>query len=69
MKYYVKYNESGEIESLGSVCDTATLSPVVTEITQDEYETLLTSLPQPEEPEIVDDITMAIAILSGEVQE
>lgn len=68
MKYYVKYNESGEVELVGSVCDTATLSPVVTEIMQEEYETLLASLPVPEEPVYVDPVDEALSILRGEVE-
>lgn len=67
MKYYAMYDESGALESIGTVSDNATLSPAVTEITQAEYESLLASLPVPEEPVYVDPVDEALSILRGEV--
>ena len=69
MRYYAIYDESGILESLDTVSDNAILSPFVTELTQEEYETLLASFPVPEEPEYVDPVDEALAILSGEVTE
>ena len=68
IKYFVAYDENGTLMNIGTVNTDGNLSPAVTEITQEEYETLLASLPVPEEPAYVDPVDEALSILHGEVE-
>ena len=67
-KYFVAYDENGVLSDIGTVDTDGNLSPSVTEIAQAEYESLLASLPVPEEPEYVDPVDEALSILHGEVE-
>lgn len=64
MRYYAAYDEKGALLCIGTV---ETDSEVIGEITEAEYNALLATIPEPEEP--VSDIDEALAILSGEVTE
>ncbi len=64
MRYYAVYDDNGNLECVGEV---QTDGDVIGEITEAEYNTLLESIPKPEET--MSDIEEALAILSGEVTE
>lgn len=64
MKSYAQYDDSGNLVCVGTV---TTERHIPGEISAEEYEALRATIPEPEQPQTVDDIDEALAILSGEV--
>lgn len=66
--YYKRIDSKGNVISLITCDQHLEESVEQIEITEEEYNELYAALPQPEEPEPVDDPNLIIDILTGEVE-